>query len=99
MTKINEILPRKCTKRRYQLIFIYKFMSSNILFLCASLTFIIDCALEKFCTFKYLTERAFKEVISYVFLNISNLDPTRTQSHENVTIDTGVQEIITKTSK
>lgn len=73
-------------------------MSSNILFLCASLTFIIDRALEEFCTFKYLTERALKEVIYYIFLNISNLDPTRTQSHEKVTTDTGNQEIITKTS-
>lgn len=60
MTEINEILPRKCTKTCYQLIFIYKCMSSNILLLCASLTFIIDCALEKFCTFKYLTERSVK---------------------------------------
>lgn len=33
-----------------------------------------------------------------IFLNISNLDPTRTQSHEKVTTDTGNQEIITKTS-
>lgn len=74
-------------------------MSSNILFLCASLTFIRDCALEKFCTFKYLTERAFKEVIYYVFLIISNLDPTRIQNHENATTDTGAQEIITKTSR
>lgn len=79
--------------------FYLQIMSSNILFLCASLTFIIDCALEKFHTFKYLTQRAFKEVVYYVFLNISNLGSTKTQSHENVTTDTGAQEIITKTSR
>lgn len=59
----------------------------------------MGCALEKFRTFKYLTEKAFKEVIYYVFLNISNLDPTGMQSHENVTNDPGAQELITKTSR
>lgn len=38
-------------------------------------------------------------MIYYVFLTISNLDPTRTQIHEKVSTDTGAQEIITKSSK
>lgn len=64
MPKINEIFPEKCTKRYYQLPFTNKFTNSNILFLCTFLTYIIDCALEKkICMFKYLTQKAFKEVI------------------------------------